>query len=63
MVGKTNRGWNKMGLGLSSHGSHLFIIGAKGTFVFFALGCLDVEEQRTNCGLINVWIHWGVGVG
>lgn len=48
MVGKTNRGWSKMGLGLWSHGSYLFIIGPMGTFVFFTLGCLDGEVQTTN---------------
>lgn len=34
-----------MGLGLWSRGSYLFITAAMGTFVFFALGCLDVEEK------------------
>lgn len=48
MVGKTNRGWSEMGLGLWSHGSYLFIIGPMGTFVFFALGCLDGAVQTTN---------------
>lgn len=47
MVGKTNRGWSEMGLGPWSHGSYLFIIGPMGTFVFFALGCLDGEVQTT----------------
>ena len=48
MVGKTNRGWNEMGLGPWSHGSYLFIIGPMGSFVFFALGCLDGEAETTN---------------
>lgn len=69
MVGKTNRGWSKMGLGPSSHGSHLFINGPMGTFVFFALGCLDGEGQKTNtlwtcksadllAGNENVYVLW-----
>lgn len=37
-----------MGLGPWSHGSYLFIIGPMGTFVFFALGCLEGEAQTTN---------------
>lgn len=47
MVGKTNRGWSEMGLGPWSHGGYLFIFGPMGTFVFFALGCLDGEVQTT----------------
>lgn len=58
MVEKTNRGWSEMGLGLLSHGSHLFIIGPMGTFVFFTLGWLDEQEKTTNnCRLVNLPIH------
>lgn len=47
MVGKTNGGWSKMGLGLWSRGSYLCITAAVATLVFFALGCLDPGAGNT----------------
>lgn len=50
-----------MGLGPQSHGSHLFINGPMGTFVFPALGCLEEGgaggRSAAYCAPINVLIH------
>lgn len=61
MVEKTNRGIEQVGLGPQSHGSHLFINGPMGTFVFSAQGCLAGGgawgRSAAYCAAINVLIH------